>query len=300
MLDAGFDYARTEPERRRSIIDWRRRHLLADVPVLHGDTRDVAQLRAVARSLRPTHVVQLANLPLADLAVTDPAPAKTSIVDGSLSLLRATAELRRRPSLVYVSSSMVYGDFEREPVPEGAPKRPHGPYGQLKLAAERTLAAQAPAAGVRLTIVRPSAVYGPGDVNGRVLQRLVDAAAQDAPFVLSAAPETRLDFTSVHDVAAGLHAAALAECGGVYNVTAGDAHSLRAAIAVVRSHAPALRVVTAPGAPPQAPRRGTLDIGRAWRELGWAPRWKLADGLGAYAAFAERLIRTTPVSGAQG
>jgi nucleoside-diphosphate-sugar epimerase len=290
VLDAGFDYGRTGSELRRAILEWRRRRLLADVPVLHGDARDAASLRDIARRVRPTHIVQLANLPLADLAATDPARARASIVGGSLNVLRAAADLPRRPSLVYVSSSMVYGHFDREPMPEDAPKRPHGPYGQLKLAAERTLAAHAATAGVPLTIVRPSAVYGPGDVHGRVLQRLVDAAAWGTPFVLRAEPETRLDFTSVHDVAAGLHAAALGGAsGGVYNITAGHAHSLRATIAVVRRHTPALQVVTAPGSPQGPPRRGTLDIGQARRELGWAPRWTLRDGLAAYATFAEKL-----------
>jgi nucleoside-diphosphate-sugar epimerase len=297
VLDAGTDYGRTEAARKHEILDWRRRELLGDVPVFHGDTRDLSRLREVAKATRPTHIVQLANLPLADLAASDPATAKASIVDGSVNVLEAAAGLPRPAALTYVSSSMVYGDFDREPMPEDAPKRPHCPYGRLKLAAERALAARAARACVPLTIVRPSAVYGPGDVNGRVLQRLVDAAAQDTAFVLCAAPEARLDFTSVYDVAAGLHAAALAAVAPtrVYNLTAGEAHPLRAAIGVVRRHAPGLRVVAGLAPACSRPRRGTLDIGRARRELGWAPRWTLQAGLSAYATFAGTLAAAASV-----
>ncbi|MDQ3677659.1 MAG: NAD(P)-dependent oxidoreductase, partial [Actinomycetota bacterium] len=275
VLDAGDDYGRTEPARRREILDWRHRELLCDVPVLHGDTRDLPRLREIAGAAEPTHIVHLANLPLSDLAAMDPAVAQANIVEGTVNVLHAAAGLPRPPALTYVSSSMVYGDFDREPMPEDAPRRPHCVYGCLKLAAERALATRAQDARVPLTVVRPSAVYGPGDINGRVLQRLVDAAAQGSPFVLHTTPEARLDFTSVHDVAAGLHAAALAggPCGSVFNITAGKAHTLRAAIAAVRRHAPHLEVVDGPQSAVQRPRRGTLDIGRARRELGWTPRW---------------------------
>ena len=296
VLDAGDDYGRTEPARQREILDWRDRELLCDVPVVHGDTRDLPRLREITHAAEPTHIVHLANLPLSDLAAMDPAVAQANIVEGTLNVLHAAVGLPRPPALTYVSSSMVYGDFDREPMPEHAPKRPCCVYGRLKLAAERTLATRAQDAGVPLTIVRPSAVYGPGDVNGRVLQRLVDAAAQGGRFVLHAAPETRLDFTSVHDVAAGLHAAGLAggACGSVYNITAGDAHTLRAAIAAVRRHAPRLEVVGGPPPAVRRPRRGTLDVARAQRELGWAPRWTLQAGLQAYLTFADTLARPAP------
>jgi len=297
VLDAGEDYGRTAPARRREIVDWRHRELLCDVPVLHGDTRDLPRLREIAGAVEPTHIVHLANLPLSDLAALEPAIARANIVDGTVNVLHAAAGLLRPPALTYVSSSMVYGDFDREPMPEHAPERAHCTYGRLKLAAERALATRAQAAHVPLTIVRPSAVYGPGDVNGRFLQRLVDAAVQGSPFVLRTTPEARLDFTSVHDVAAGLEAAALAReaCGSVYNITAGKAHSLRAAIAAVRFHAPRLDVVDGPPSAVRRPRRGTLDIGRAQRELGWAPRWTLQAGLGAYVAFADTLATHAPV-----
>ena len=302
VLDAGDDYGRTEPARQREILDWRHRELLRDVAILRGDTRDPHRLREVTGDAEPTHIVHLANLPLSELAAINPAVAHENIVEGTLNVLYAAAGLPHPPALTYVSSSMVYGNFNREPMPENVPGRPHCVYGRLKLAAERALTTRARAASVPMTIVRPSAVYGPGDVNGRVLQRLVDAAAQDSPFVLHTTPEARLDFTWVDDVAAGLHAAALAgsACGSIYNITAGEAHTLRAAIAAVRRHAPRLEVVGGPRPAVRRPRRGTLDIGRAQRELGWSPRWPLQAGLQAYLAFANTLATSAPIPDASG
>lgn len=292
VLDACIDYERSEPAFAADVRDWRRRVLLAGAEVLRGDVRDAAALRALLVARSPANVVHLANLPLADVAAADPEVARASIVDGSLQVLEAIAGLRRRPSLTYVSSSMVYGHFACEPQGEAGPLRPLSTYGRLKLDAERRVRALARREGVTATIVRPSAVYGPGDLNGRVLQRLVEAATGGVPFALKAPASARMDFTWVEDLAAGLHAAALRASGPprAYNVTTGAARSLGEAIAIVRGHVPGLEVRDH-GFDATAPRRGSLDIGRARRELGWTPRWTLEAGLESYLAFARTRAR---------
>lgn len=286
VLDAALDYERSPPAQTCALLAWRRDVLLDGAEVIAGDAGD-ATLHAVLASRRPAHVVHLGNLPLADLAAADPPSARASIVDATMNVLAAAASLPRAPSVTYVSSSMVYGDFATDPMGEAGPLRPRSPYGRLKLTAERRLSMAARGAQIALTIVRPSAVYGPGDVNGRVLQRLVDAPTQPAPFVLTAAPSTPIDFTWVQDAAAGIHAAALRSEGPprAYNVSSGVARTLASAIDIVRAQVPELAVETGT-CDAAMPRRGALDIRRARRELGWQPEWTLEQGLDAYLAFA--------------
>lgn len=287
VLDAGVDYRRSPPAQTRALLEWRRTVLLDGAEIITCDAADAARLHDVLARRCPEHVVHLANLPLADLAAADPVLARASIVDAATNVLTAAASLPRPPSLTYVSSSMVYGDFATEPMGEAGPLRPRSAYGRLKLDAERRLSQAARRTGMALTIVRPAAVYGPGDVNGRVLQRLVDAATQATPFVLTAAPSTRIDFTWVQDAAAGIQAAALRAAGPprAYNVTTGAARTMAAAIDIVRTHAPALDIVTG-GRDDATPRRGTLDTSRARRELDWVAQWTLEQGLATYMQFA--------------
>jgi UDP-glucose 4-epimerase len=287
ILDAGVDYGRSAPAQTRALLGWRRAVLLDGAEIIAGDVEDAVRLHDLLARRCPEHVVHLGNLPLADLAAADPVLARTSIVDAATNVLAAAASLPRPPSLTYVSSSMVYGDFAMDPMSEAGPLRPCSAYGRLKLDAERCLSIAAHRARMALTIVRPSAVYGPGDVNGRVLQRLVDAATQATPFVLSAAASTRIDFTWVQDTAAGIHAAALRSGAAprAYNITTGAARTIAAAIEIVRAQAPELNVVTGTRDAGTA-RRGTLDTSRAQRELGWVPQWTLEQGLFAYMAFA--------------
>ncbi|PTL54331.1 hypothetical protein C7Y72_21575 [Paraconexibacter algicola] len=284
VLDADRDYRPGGDAAAAATRAWRRRSLLADVDVRRGDAADPLLLAGLLRELRPDVVVHLANLPLAAVAARDPDLARTAIVDVTATVARAVVADTGRPRLVYVSSSMVYGDFVHDPQPEDAILRPLEPYGRAKLLAEQLVRA----APVPWTIVRPSAVYGPGDAGGRVLQRLVDAARSGTPFTLRADPRTRLDFTWVEDLAVGIAdaAASTAAVGETLNLTAGRSRSLAEAIAAIRDLGHDLEVRTAPGGR-RVPRRGTLDIGRARALLGFAPTHALEDGLYRYLRHAE-------------
>lgn len=248
---------------------WRRETLLGGVEVVRADVLDVGRLRALVLEQRPAAVVHLANLPLAWVAAGAPELAEEAILGATTSVLAALDGVATR--LVYVSSSMVYGPFTRQPMPEAEPLRPAGRYGELKAAAEARVRSARPDA----VVVRPSAVYGPGDANGRILQRLAEgASAVDDP-------ETALDFTWVGDLADGLLAAATvpAAAGETFNLTRGRARTLAEAAAIL-----GVELTVDPDAPPR-PRRGVLCVQRARDVLGFAPAVDLEDGLPALAGW---------------
>jgi dihydroflavonol-4-reductase len=79
--------------------------------------------------------------------------------DGTETLARAAQEARVS-RLVFVSSLAATGPATAErPVDEGTAAHPVTPYGRSKLAAETALRA----VGIPSVVVRPAAVYGPGD-----------------------------------------------------------------------------------------------------------------------------------------
>ena len=140
-----------------------------------------------------------------------------------------------RLKYVYVSSSMVYGDFTADPQPEdGFDLRPKDPYGALKLGCESLIQAishQNPE--FNYAIVRPSAVYGALDTNERILVKILHKHAERAPLFIRDASE-RLDFTHVDDLARML-GQVVSEgdlIRDTYNVTNGEAVSLAEALDV--------------------------------------------------------------------
>lgn len=231
----------------------------------------------------PHAIVHLANLPLADVAGADPAAARAGILDITRAALVLAGQVGSAPRFTYVSSSMVYGDFSADPMPEDGPCRPSGTYGQLKLEAEALVRAQGARSGLPTTIVRPSAVYGPGERHHRFVSRVIDAARHGTPLTLRGAGRSRLDFTWVGDLVTGIDLAthAPAGAGATFNLTRGEARSLLDVVSAVNALGWEVDVRLDPEPDALRPERGALDIGRARRLLGYAPAVRLEDGVRA-------------------
>ena len=289
VADAWCSYGAPRDSERKQTLAWRRERLLDGADVRTLSTDDAGALRELVAERAPEVVVQLANLPFAQRAFERPDEARREIVGSTEALLRVLDRASHLRHVVYVSSSMVYGDFDREPMPEEGPCRPREPYGRFKHAAEALVRRHGVAAGHTVTVVRPSAVYGPGDLGGRFIQRLVAAARSGATLTLTGGEQTRLDFTFVEDLADGLRRAALRPVGAAatFNMTYGQGRSLAEAVAIVRALGYPLTVERAAQQTTFRPCRGALDISRARRALGYDPRHSLERGLERYLAVAQ-------------
>ena len=242
---------------------------------------------------KPRYIFHLAALPLASLENLTTQEAAEGSVLSTAYLLEIASMLKKRfgyqpERFVYTSSSMVYGDFERSPADEEHPTRPQTIYGTMKLAGEEVTRGLGRVYGVPWTIVRPSAVYGPTDMNRRVTQIFVEDALAGHELTVCGADE-KLDFTYVEDVAKGFVLAATRPegAGQTFNITSGHAHTLLELCEVLREQFPALRWKVVPR-DESRPRRGTLDIAKARRLLGYGPDWTLRDGMAAYVEFMRR------------
>jgi len=277
-----------EPE--RSSLRYRREELLRGALSVAASTADKAATQQVLREIGPCSIVHLGASPLAPDALEHGERAFESIVRGTLNILLAAREVGTVEKLVYVSSSMVYGDFRSEPQREEAETSPKDVYGALKLAAETLVKVFARLGGFTYLIVRPTAVYGPTDVNGRIVQRVVDAALLGRPLRLVNPTTTRLDFTYVEDVAEGLLLALDSPVvDETFNVSAGRARSLVELYELVRERLPGVEADVVEAPEDFRPRRGTLDIAKARDLLGYEPRHQLESGIDAYLAFARRM-----------
>ena len=79
---------------------------------------------------------------------------------------------------VYISSSMVYGDFVDGTKEDGNTK-PKNIYGEAKLTGERMVKLFAKRDGLNYNIIRPSGVYGPGDMPDRVVSKFFAKAMKN-------------------------------------------------------------------------------------------------------------------------
>ena len=107
----------------------------------------------------------------------------------------------------------------------------------MKLAGEIVTKGLANFYDIPFTIIRPSAVYGPTDMNRRVVQIFIEKAIKGEIIDVQGADE-RLDFTNVRDVARGFVEAATNTnaVGEIFNITNGNSRSLLELADCIKTH----------------------------------------------------------------
>ena len=156
-------------------MDYRHRVLLKNAKIFRANTLDVNDLRRLILQIQPEYIVNLAALPLAVTAVKNTEEAFSSILNSTQNFMEIIRDIKFLKNYVHISSSMVYGDFEKNPNPESANKEPIEIYGSMKLASEYLAKGYSQRFDFPLTIIRPSAVYGPTDNNYRVIQKFIES-----------------------------------------------------------------------------------------------------------------------------
>jgi nucleoside-diphosphate-sugar epimerase len=277
-------------------VQYRFDQLLKGAHVLRGGTQDKDHFRRYLNEVRPNYVVHLASLPLINQAIEHTGEAFESIVHGTVNILEVLCDMPEIPRFVYVSSSMVYGDFEKLPMPEDGRKAPKEIYGSMKLASEILVKGYSACYGIPYVIVRPSSVYGPTDNNRRVLQIFVEHAIQGKPITAVNPSSPDFDFSYVADVAYGLRLLTLSPntVNQEFNLTFGQGRSLIEAINILRDLFPdlCLQVTERPGEETFRPKRGALDISKAKQLAGYQPRYSLEAGLRKYVDFVRTYNRS--------
>jgi len=124
-------------------------------------------------------------------------------VNGTRSLLEACrANGVRR--FVYCSSTEAMGPVRSPPADESAPLRPSSEYGRSKAEAERVVR-ESSGSGIEWTIIRPSGIYGPGNVDDVAFWFVVSFAKNSlATRFLVAGGENYIQFLHARDAARAL------------------------------------------------------------------------------------------------
>jgi nucleoside-diphosphate-sugar epimerase len=176
---------------------------------------------------------------------------------------------------------MVYGDFDDQ-VEEDYHCRPIGQYGILKLTGEDIVKDYHRRGAFDYAIIRPSAVYGPLDVEDRVVAKFMLTAMRGGVLRVNGAGET-LDFTYVNDAADGIVAAATLEqaANDTYNITKSHSVSLlQAAEMIVKIVGQG--TIECRDKDADFPSRGALNITKARAVLGYDPKVDVEEGFQNY------------------
>jgi nucleoside-diphosphate-sugar epimerase len=258
-------------------------------------TIDIADREGIAWLInkhRPSVVIHLASFPRQKVVNAYPQWGSRSMSEGLLNLLEASSQ-HQVQKFVYVSSSMVYGDFEDTigiGVMESHATNPIGQYGIMKLAGEWLVRDYTRRTGMGHVVIRPSAVYGPLDVEDRVVSKFLTVARQGGTIQVNGANES-LDFTYVTDTALGIVQSAVSEdaWNTTYNITRGQAKSLKQAaeLAVAIAGQGQIQINQPDG---NFPSRGQLNTQRARLDFGFDPVVDIEQGFRTYYEWLDNSV----------
>jgi nucleoside-diphosphate-sugar epimerase len=205
----------------------------------------------------------------------------TNNVEATQILLEACVG-RPIERFVHASSSSVYGDRAPIPMREDALPQPVSPYGVTKMAAEQLGYLYHVNYLVPTAAMRYFTVYGPRQRPDMAFHRFLRAVLKDEPITLYGDGEQTRDFTFVSDaVAATIAAAERGVPGTSYNIGGGSRVSMNDVVRIVERITGRPLRITREGAQKGDMRDTYADTSLARKDLGFAPRVTLEEGIEA-------------------
>lgn len=245
------------------------------------DARNYHAISRLYDHINPDIIIHLAAVSHANKSNKDP----HSTFDHSLRTLENTLDFakNKKTHVIYMSSSMVYGDFKSNEVNESDVCNPIGIYGSLKYSGEIILKSYNKVFGLPYTIIRPSALYGERCVSRRVGQIFIESALQKQEISINGDGEDKLDFTYIEDLIDGI----ILTCENnnaineTFNLTFGDGKKVNELLEILKEEFSNVKVKYIPKEK-FVPERGTLNISKAKRVLGYNPSYPISKGYKKY------------------
>lgn len=280
VIDNHTNYGIIPQDEINHLMTKRYEKIKGDTCIYNDDVCDKYAVKRIFEITQPEMVIHCASFPRQKVVNANPALGSRVMSEGLINLLETSNTCNVR-KFIYISSSMVYGDF-KDDVTEDAECRPQGQYGILKLAGEWLVKDYVRRTNLAYTIIRPSAVYGPLDVEDRVISKFILRAMRGQPLQVNGAQET-LDFTYVDDAADGIVAAALSDNtdNKTYNITKSHSHSLLDAANLAVKVAGKGEIIVG-NRDLDFPSRGALNIDAARRDFGFDPKVDVEQGFQNY------------------
>lgn len=259
--------------------------------LIYGDTRDLAVCREACQGVDLVlHEAALGSVPR---SIEDPLASHTSNVDGFANMLVAARDAKVS-RFVYASSSSVYGDDPGLPKREEKIGKPLSPYAATKLVNEIYASVFQRAYGLQTIGLRYFNVFGrrqdPDGPYAAVIPRWVSVLLSNGQCKILGDGETSRDFCYVENVLqANLLAATTPDetaTDQVYNVACGRRTTLNELYGIIRDEVVARRPDLTPRPPKYEDfragdvRHSLADIEKINKNLGYAPRRFVAEGIG--------------------
>lgn len=263
-------------------------YLFKDNPafeLMEGDIRAIETCKkAVSGIDYVSHQAALGSVPR---SINDPITSNATNISGFLNLLVAARDEKSVKRMVYAASSSTYGDSAGLPKKEGEEGNPLSPYAVTKLVNELYADVFSKVYGLHTVGLRYFNIFGPRqDPHGAyaaVIPLFMQAAIDKKQPTINGDGKTSRDFTFVENavqanVKALMNTVNLEQHEAV-NIACGDRTTLNELWTTISQEAGFEQEALYGPERPGDVRHSLADIQKAENLFGYAPQWKIKEGL---------------------
>jgi nucleoside-diphosphate-sugar epimerase len=259
-----------------------------DCPFVLADLREPTAVDRLFAGRDISQVVHGGAISGSMVAPNDPLRVMSVNVTGTI-LMAEASRLAGVERFIGLSSIGVYGDQPgTDPVREDSRRLGTDVYSCSKIAMESALLGYRENFGLPAHLLRMSSIFGPGRRTPCFIRGLLEAADEGREVTVSTDTAYRRQFLYIEDAVEAVYLAlttpALPEF--IYNITGGTWQTEAEVLEAVMRAVPSLKAKVG-DVPPLGldGRMGPLDITRARRDLGYAPRIGIEEGIARYARW---------------
>ena len=254
------------------------------------DIKNFKKINKYVKKFKPEIVIHLSAVSHAARSNKDP----QHTFDNSLVTLQNMLEITKNniKQFIFLSSSMVYGNFTKKNVKEDQECKPIGIYGALKFSAEKLIKGYSQVYDLPYTIIRPSALYGERCISRRVGQIFIESALNKSKILINGDGKEKLDFTYIDDLVDGIVCAIKSKNSikETFNITFGNSKSINFLLDRLKKEFPKASVDYIKR-DKLMPVRGTLNITKAKKLINFSPQWSLNKGYPKYIKWYKKIYK---------
>ena len=255
-----------------------------NIDLIVQDARNYHEVSKLYNEINPDIIIHLAAVSHSNKSNKDP----HTTFDHSFRTLENSLDFAKnnKVHLIYMSSSMVYGDFNNTDVDEDSKCNPIGIYGTLKYSGELLVKAYHQIFDLPYTIIRPSALYGERCVSRRVGQIFIENAIQGKEININGTGDEKLDFTYIEDLVSGITLCCKNKkaLNQIFNLTYGNSRKINELVELLKKEFPNIKI-NYKEREKFMPERGTLKIEKAKEMIGFEPKNPIEKGYSKYIAW---------------
>jgi nucleoside-diphosphate-sugar epimerase len=186
---------------------------------------------------------------------------------------------KNNAKLIFISSYL-YGNPEELPIKENAALRPTNPYALSKLLSEQACEFYSKSENIKVTILRPFNVFGPGQSENYLIQSVISQVNKgDVIKVKDLIPKR--DYVYIDDLTAAIvKSLALNSNFDIFNIGSGESYSVQDVINIVQNLVNKNSIVESSNERRKDEIMDTIaDINKAKSILNWSPKVTFIEGI---------------------